>query len=171
MQIPTLHTDRLILRAPQMSDFPAVAEFYASDRARFVGGPAPAELSWRMLATEIGHWTLRGFGRWALEERDTGTFCGIIGLWDPEGWPEPEVGWDVMNGFEGRGYATEAGAAARRYAYDVVGLKTLVSLVAPPNTASAHVARRLGAVYEGDFEHERHGPLQIWRHPAPQDCP
>lgn len=168
MQIPTLHTSRLILRAPQISDFPEFAAFYASDRARFVGGPMTSDNAWRMLATEIGHWTLRGYGRWALEERETGAFCGVAGLWYPAGWPEPEVGWDLMNGFEGRGYATEAGEAARCYAYETVGLPTLISVVAHGNTGSASVARRLGATFERDMVHSRFGQVQVWRHPAPE---
>lgn len=168
--IPTLTTDRLILRAPDARDFAPFAEFYASDRAAFVGGPLSAEQSWRMLAMEIGHWTLRGFGRWTLETKDTGDIVGLVGLFDPEGWPEPEIGWDLYTGFEGRGYATEAGRAARAYAYDILGWPTAISLVKSGNDGSAAVAARLGARPDGHFTHERHGAMAIWRHPAPDDC-
>ncbi|MFC3118814.1 GNAT family N-acetyltransferase [Jhaorihella thermophila] len=131
--IPTLETPRLILRAPRAEDFPPFAEFYASDRASFVGGPLTPEGSWRMLAMEIGHWALKGFGRWIAETRDTGEPVGLIGLFAPEGWPEPEIGWDLFNGHEGRGYATEAALHARAYAYDVLGWQTAISLVKPGN--------------------------------------
>lgn len=169
LSIPTLETDRLILRAPGPQDFAPFADFYASPRANFVGGPLNAELSWRMLAMEIGHWTLKGFGRWIAEAKDGGAPVGMIGLFEPEGWPEPEIGWDLFNGHEGKGYATEAGRAARSYAYDVLGWQTAISLVKPANTGSARVAERLGARHEGDFTHERHGFMQVWRHPAPRD--
>ena len=160
---------RLTLRAPKPGDFPDYAAFYASDRSKFVGGPATAEQSWRMLAGELGHWPLRGYGRWAVEETASGKLAGIIGLWNPEGWPEPEIGWDLMNGFEGKGYATEAALAAREYAYGTLGWTTTISLVSPSNDGSRHVARRMGATYDGMFEHERHGTLEIWRHPPPDD--
>ena len=39
----------------------------------------------------MGHWVIRGFGVWAVEEKATGDFCGIVGLWYPEGWPEREM--------------------------------------------------------------------------------
>lgn len=169
MMIPTLTTTRLTLRAPHQGDFETIAAFYASERARFVGGPATAEQSWRMLATELGHWPLRGYGRWAVEETATGALAGIIGPWYPEGWPEPEIGWDLMNGFEGRGYATEAAFAALSHAYDTLGWPTAISLCNPANTGSRNLARRLGAVQEGHFDHERHGRLEIWRHLAPTD--
>lgn len=168
-QIPTISTPRLTLRAPAIEDFPDFAAFYASDRSKFVGGPATPEQSWRMLAVELGHWPLRGYGRWAVEETATGKFVGVIGLWNPEGWPEAELGWDLMNGFEGKGYATEAALAAREYAYDILGWTTVISLVAPGNDGSRAVAKRIGAAQDGMFDHQRFGPLEVWRHPSPQD--
>ena len=167
MLIPTLTTERLILRAPEACDIAPFAAFYASERSHFVGGPLTAEGSWRMLAMEIGHWTLKGFGRWIAETRNTGEAVGLIGLFEPEGWPEPEIGWDLFNGFEGKGYATEAGHAARAYAYDILGWPTAISLVKPGNDGSAAVAKRLGAYPDGSITHERHGPMYVYRHPAP----
>jgi len=167
MQIPTLTTSRLTLRPLMAADFDVFADFFASDRSKFVGGPVPRELSWRMLAVELGHWSLRGYGRWAVEETASGRFAGVVGPWNPEGWPEPEVGWDLMAGFEGKGYATEAATAALAYVFDTLGWPTAISLVATGNDSSRRVARRLGAAHDGMFEHPRFGLLEIWRHPAP----
>lgn len=166
--IPELQTERLRLRAPCLDDLDALTAFYSSPRSSFVGGPLTKELTWRVLATEIGHWPLRGFGRWAVEERATGALAGIVGLWFPEGFPENELGWDLMDGFEGKGYATEAARAARDYAYDQLGWRTLISLVADGNDASARVAARLGATPDGRFTHVRWGEMSVWRHPAPE---
>jgi len=169
LTIPTLETKRLILRAPTNDDFASLAAFYASDRSKHVGGPATEEQTWRMLACEIGHWSLRGYGRWSVEETATGKLAGLIGPWYPLGWPEPEIGWDLMNGFEGNGYATEAAMASLEYAYESLGWATAISLVSPPNDGSRRVAQRLGATRDGDFTHERHGSLEIWRHLSPAD--
>ncbi|KAJ54715.1 acetyltransferase [Actibacterium mucosum KCTC 23349] len=164
--IPTLTTERLTLRGPDARDIPFLRDFYASDRSKFVGGPKTAEDAWRQLATEIGHWTLCGYGRWIVEA--DGVQVGLIGLWNPEGWPEPEIGWDLFDGAEGKGYATEAARAARDYAYGTLGWSTAISLVAPGNDGSARVAERLGAVKETEFDHAKFGPLTIYRHPAPE---
>ena len=169
VSIPTLTTERLILRAPEARDFAPFAAFYAGPRAQFVGGPLDAEAAWRMLAMEIGHWTLKGFGRWTVETRGNGEIVGMVGLFEPEGWPEPEIGWDLFNGFEGKGYATEAGLAARAYAYDVLGWDTAISLVKDGNETSAAVAKRMGAIADGEFTHDRHGHMFIYRHPAPSE--
>jgi hypothetical protein len=45
------------------------------------------------MALFIGHWQLRGYGWWAVEDRRTGDFLGRIGLYNPEGWPGIEIGW------------------------------------------------------------------------------
>ena len=165
--IPTLETERLTMRGPSLVDLDVMAEFYASDRSGFVGGPQSRELTWRTLAQEVGHWTLQGFGRWALVEKDTGATVGIVGLWHPEGFPERELGWDLFNGATGKGYATEAAQAARGYAYDTLGWETVTSLIANGNHASEAVATRLGARYDYDFTHERYGPMRVFRHPGP----
>jgi len=168
MTLPIIETDRLRLRGLCEADFPAIAEFYKSDRSSFVGGPASEEQSWRFLAGEIGHWALRGYGRWGVEEKSSGKLAGVVGPWNPHGWPEAELGWDLMNGFEGKGYATEAALASRDYVYNMLGWKTVISLVALGNHGSAALAKRMGCVAEGIFTHERHGDLEIYRHPAPE---
>ncbi len=168
IDIPVLRTERLTLRAPAEADFPAIADFYASDRSRHVGGPQTAEQAWRTFAGELGHWALRGYGRWAVEIAETGDFIGMIGLWNPKGWPEEELGWDLMNGFEGKGYAGEAALAARRYAYEHLGWPALMSLIRHENAKSIALAERMGAAYEADYTHERHGHMGIWRHPGPE---
>ena len=136
--IPTLETKRLILRAPGPQDFEPFAEFYASPRAKFVGGPLTAEGAWRMLAMEIGHWTMKGFGRWTVTRKDddTDTAIGMVGLFEPEGWPEPEIGWDLFTGAEGKGYATEAGRAANRRVEIQISPLRATSSVEQGNTAS-----------------------------------
>lgn len=165
---PIVETDRLRLRAPELRDAEAHAAFFASERAKFVGGPIPAERAWRVLAQEAGHWVLKGYGRWIVEEKATDTAIGVIGLWQPLGFPENELGWDLYEGATGKGYATEAARAARAFAYDTLGWTTLTSMIDPNNTASAAVATRLGAAYDYDFTHENFGPVQIWRHPGPE---
>ncbi|SEO01078.1 Protein N-acetyltransferase, RimJ/RimL family [Salinihabitans flavidus] len=164
---PVLETERLILRLPREDDFEAEAKFFASDASRFVGGPKRPDETWRALASLIGHWHIRGYGFWALEEKGTGTYLGRVGLWYPHGWPEPEISWTLMTHATGKGYATEAALAARAHAYDVLGWSTAISLIDPANTASEALARRLGAAFETTYEHPAFGTMYIWRHPGP----
>ncbi len=91
MDIPTLETDRLILRAFRADDIDAYAVMVAHPEvAKFIsvaGKPMDRLEAWRHMATAMGHWALRGFGIWALEEKDSGHFVGRTGLYYPETWP------------------------------------------------------------------------------------
>lgn len=164
--IPTLETERLILRAHRESDIETEVAFFASDRSEFVGGPLERPQVWRAVAGILGHWYLRGFGFFAIEEKASGAYVGRAGPWFPDGWPEPEIGWSLMNGFEGKGFAYEAAMAARDYAYKTLGWTTAISLMNPANTRSAKLAERMGAVYEADWTHPTYGHTIYYRHPS-----
>lgn len=167
--IPTLETERLILRAPCEADLDAETAFYASDRAIHVGGPLPREQVWRMLAAFLGHWVMRGYGFWGITDKASGEYLGRTGLWFPEGWPEREIGWSLMEGAEGRGVALEAATAAREYAYSTLGWDSAISLIAPGNSRSVALAERLGARFDYDYDHPRFGKTLVYRHPSPQE--
>lgn len=165
--IPTLTTDRLTLRAPAPQDLQAFAAFYASNAARFVGGPMTEAETWRYMCQVLGHWALRGYGRWIVTLKDDDTAIGLVGLHNPLDWPEAEVGWYIWSG-NGNGYAAEAGRAARDHAYGTLGWCTIVSMIAKGNDASVGVAKSLGAEREDDFHHPVYGKMAVYRHPAPE---
>lgn len=149
--IPELETERLRLRAIRLDDLDGFARMYADPEVmRFLenGLPLDRAAAFRSMSVHLGHWQLRGYGQWALEERATGAFVGRAGLWQPEGWPGLEVGWALERGAWGHGYATEAGRAAIGYAFDVLGADEVISVIRPANTGSIRVAERLGETYQ-----------------------
>lgn len=153
--IPELETERLRLRALRLDDLDAYARMYGDPEVmRFMenGVPLDRAAAFRSMALHLGHWQLRGYGQWALEERATGAFVGRAGLWQPEGWPGLEVGWILERGAWGNGYATEAGAAAIGYAFEVLEADAVISLIMPENVGSIRVAERLGERYERDVQ-------------------
>ena len=169
LHIPTLETERFRLRVPVASDLPAYTDFCASPRASHVGGPFNAWQAHERLAAIVGHWQLHGFGRWLVADRTTDEPLGVVGLMHPPDWPEPEIAWSLFDAAEGRGVAFEAAMCARSYAYATLGWPRVISCVAPTNTRSIALARRMGAVHESDFDHPEIGPLQVWRHLSPKE--
>jgi len=108
--------------------------------------------TWRAIAASLGHWVLRGYGQWVVEEGDTGAVCGRAGLYNPEGWPGLEVGYALARDHWGKGYATEAAGRALRYAFEVLGVETAQSLILPENRRSIRVAERLGGIRDGSVD-------------------
>jgi ribosomal-protein-alanine N-acetyltransferase len=170
LDIPTLETGRLRLRAPKPEDFEAYAAFRVSDRARYVGGPYSRDEAVLQFAELTDHWQKRGYGRWLVADPETDAPLGVVGLFFPDDWPEPEIAWAVFEAAEGRGVALEAARAARAYAYDTLGWTTVISMIVDGNDRSVRLARRLGARYERDFVHPELGAMQIWRHPGPEEA-
>ena len=165
---PVLETARLILRAPQAGDVAPGMAFLQSDRARFVGGPVPADKAWRAMGHVIGHWVMRGWGLFIVTRKDTGAPVGTAGPWRPEGWPEAEIGWTVWrDADEGRGYAAEAARAAIGHAFGALGWETAVSYIDPDNARSIALADRLGAVHDPAAAAPEPGTL-VFRHPRPE---
>lgn len=167
IHIPTLTTERLNLRAPKMSDFDTYAAFRESDRALGLGGPYTRTQSFDQLCEVLGHWALRGFGRWMVADKKTDQPLGVVGVFHPEDWPEPEIAWTVFAQAEGRGIAAEAAIAARAYAYGTLGWTTVMSLITPDNARSIKLAERIGAKFESIYAHPTIGDMHLYRHPAP----
>lgn len=168
---PTLLTDRLRLRLAKPSDLDAYIEFRGSERSRTTGGPYDAPTAFSQLSSIVGHWQIRGFGRFIVADRNSDEPLGVVGPYHPLDWPEPEIAWTVFGNAEGKGIAYEAAQAALGYAYHGLGWTTAMSAINAGNDRSAALAERLGATCESTFEHPTFGPLNIWRHRGPDAYP
>ncbi|MDP3338961.1 GNAT family N-acetyltransferase [Frigidibacter sp.] len=164
MTAPTLHTARLTLRPIVAADFPAYAALMGSSRAAGMGGPFDTFRAWGVFCHDVACWALYGHGGLMIERNDTGATIGQVGLNAGPLFPEPELGWLLYDGSEGQGFATEAAARLRDWAFETLPLGSLVSYTDPDNHASIAVARRLGALL--DPEAPRQDPEDlVWRHP------
>ncbi len=165
MKIPIIETERLVLREfRQETDFEPYANFYASDLTRFYGGPLDRSAAWRAAAAMMGHWVIRGYGAWAVEEKATGDFCGMVGLWYPEGWPEREITWAIIADKQGKGFAAEAALRSRAYAYDTLKWDNVFSCISAENTASIRLAKKLGATQHREVVSAARGTVLVFKH-------
>jgi len=111
--IPTLTTERLFLRPPVVGDFPAYALLLSSPRANYMGGPYAQRAAWGLFCHDVACWELFGHGGLMIDLRTTGECVGQVGINHGPLFPEKELGWQLYEGHEGRGYATEAAMAMR----------------------------------------------------------
>jgi RimJ/RimL family protein N-acetyltransferase len=152
--VPVLRTERLLMRGFTQHDFEPFATIVSDPEVvRYLddGAPISREDCWRGMALFMGHWSLRGYGWWGVEDRRTGAFLGRIGLYYPEGWPCIEIGWLLRRDVWGAGLATEGAIAALDFAFDVVGARHVISLIDPRNTRSIRVAEKIGEQYESEM--------------------
>lgn len=152
---------------PRLDDFEHRAAFHASDRSVWEGGPVSRGKARRIWASEVGQWLSTGYGPFSVDDSATGAHADEVGIYEPEGYPEPELGWFVVPEAEGKGYAFEAAWAARDHAYAKMGLGPLANLIDPDNIRSVTTAKRLGAEVDGFFD-EDGKTLHIYRHPKPE---
>ncbi|MBM3583038.1 MAG: GNAT family N-acetyltransferase [Alphaproteobacteria bacterium] len=147
----TLESPRLRLRPFTEADFDAYAVMSADPEVmRYIadGSTLDRETAWRQIAMFLGHWSLRGYGLFALEPKAGGAMIGFAKLWHPKGWPGVEFGWRLARAAWGHGYATEAATVARDWAFGALGLAHLVSVIDQANARSIAVAGRLGGAFE-----------------------
>lgn len=148
MSAPVLETERLRLRGWRENDLDPFAEMMADvEVARFLTAdrrPLDRHAAWRSMAIFAGHWALKGYGLFVVEEKASGAFVGRVGPWEPEGWYGFEVGWGLMRRSWGKGYATEAAKAAGDWAFAAFDLPRVISVIHVDNRASQRVAQRLG---------------------------
>ncbi|MEX0284414.1 MAG: GNAT family N-acetyltransferase [Paracoccaceae bacterium] len=151
-QIPTLETNRLLLRGHELSDFPDSAAMWADPVVvkHISGVPTPPELAWARFLRYAGHWQHLGFGYWVVTSKADGTFLGEVGFADyhrdttPSLKGKPEAGWVLATAAHGQGYATEAVAAILAWADDNLECSHTCAMFDPTHAASIHVARKLG---------------------------
>jgi len=120
LQVPGIEAERLRLRGQSLEDFPFFLEMWKTPEVtRYIGGkPRGEEETWTKFLRMLGHWSVMGYGYWAVEEKSTAALVGEVGFGDfkremtPSIKGEPEIGWVFTPSANGKGYATEATMAA-----------------------------------------------------------
>lgn len=152
LNIPTLETERLVLRAHCEADFePMLADWQDPAVLHYIHAqPLTRQDAWGRFLKNIGSWAVQGLGMWAVAEKATGRYAGTLGIFDIRRELTPsvagmlEAGWMVSARCHGKGYATEAMRAGLAWADVAFGYRAMFCIVSPGNTASIRVAEKCG---------------------------
>ncbi|HEX5808368.1 MAG TPA: GNAT family N-acetyltransferase [Anaerolineales bacterium] len=158
-----LETERLILRPMLQTDFEALHLIFtdANVMAAFNHPLFTGEQMQRWLQRNLDHQNEFGYGLFSVILKETGELIGDCGLEQMEDQEAAELGYDLRSDFWNRGYATEAAIAVRDYAFDVLCLPRLISLIRVGNLASKRVAEKVGMTLAEEFT--RYG-IQYWKY-------
>ena len=160
-----LITERLRLRQWCDDDYAAFAALNADPEVcTFLGPPLTSAQSDAMAARLQDAIASRGWGWWAVEVAGGAPFIGFVGLTpiaiESHFTPATEIGWRLARAHWGKGYATEAAAAAMAFGFEQLGLEEVVSFTTVANARSRRVMERLGMTRDpqDDFDHPRLAP-------------
>ena len=141
-----LETKRLFLRPMLQTDLDALLLIFTDSKvmASFNHPPFTHEQMQRWLQRNLDHQQTFGYGLFSVILKETGELIGDCGLEQMEDQGAAELGYDFRSDFWNQGYATEAASAVRDYAFYVLHLPQLISLICVGNLASKRVAEKVG---------------------------
>jgi [ribosomal protein S5]-alanine N-acetyltransferase len=153
-----IDTPRLHLREFTDTDFPSLFALVSNPEVmRFSEGLEDEPTARARLKSFIHSYRVRGYGKWAVEEKSTGQLIGYCGFGTEEidGVMMPELGYRLLPEYWGSGLATEAAMACSQYAEDHHCFPRYLGFTHPGNTGSQNVLRKVGLIYVG--ERQYHG--------------
>lgn len=160
---PQLETKRLHLRPMLETDVDSLYLIFTDPKvmAAFNHPLFTREQMERWLKRNLNHQKEFGYGLFSVIHKGTGELIGDCGLEQMEDMGAAELGYDFRSEFWNQGYATEAAIAVRDYAFDVLRLPQLISLIRVGNLASKRVAEKTGMKLLKEFE--RYG-IHYWKY-------
>lgn len=154
-EVPTIHTERLILRPFTLEDIaPSYEMNLDAEVSRYTGDGgivSLAEIERRITENVFGDYEKWGFGRFAVEVKNSPSFIGFAGLKYLPDLDEVDLGYRLMREYWGQGFATEASQACIEFGFETLGLQRIIGMVLPENAASVHILLKLGFVFEKAF--------------------
>jgi ribosomal-protein-alanine N-acetyltransferase len=144
-----LQTSRLHIRELTMNDEEALKEFTADPEAmRFFTmiDTKDPKASTQWIERQLKRYEDTGMGLWALIDKQSGSYVGQCGLLvqEVDETTELEIGYNLLTRCRGNGYASEAAAACREYAFKNKLAPSLISIIHVDNVNSQRVAVRNG---------------------------
>lgn len=151
-QLPTLKTDRLVLRPFLLSDA-ATVQRLAGDRAvadttLSIPHPYADGMAEQWIATHEGAWTRHEMATFAVTEPDAG-LVGAVSLRIELAHRRAELGYWIGVPYWGLGYATEAARAVVTFGFDKLSMQRIYAQHFLRNPASGRVMAKIGMQFEG----------------------
>jgi ribosomal-protein-alanine N-acetyltransferase len=150
-----LETENLLFRPLTLDDLDDLAVLYADPEVmRFLGGPRSRDEVQRVLNRYMREYQIYGHSFFATILKSDQRFIGQCGLLhqEVEEQQEVELGYVLAKTYWQHGLAVEGIAALKDYGLQQLGFPRVISLIPPDNTASIHIAEKVGMQYERDVQ-------------------
>lgn len=142
LKVPEIvESDRLIYRRISLSDYEYLCRLYANPKVMpFIGkGVRTREETWKILFGYVKDWQEKGFGPWAVFDKESGEFIGRSGVYLHQRYPAVQIGFVFSDDYWNRGLGTEAGKASLAFGFNQVKCQQIVAFVRLENVASRKI--------------------------------
>lgn len=143
-----IETERLVMRPLTVDDAPFYLQLVNEPSfIENIGDKGVRTLDEARNAIVTGPMAMQqglGYSLMLVLQKSDGAAIGMCGLIKRDILPDTDIGYAYLPAYWGRGYAYEAAAAVVSFARDAIGLKRLLGIVAPHNTASNQLLKKLG---------------------------
>lgn len=147
-----IDSDSFAMQPLQASDLDALAAIWSDPEVtQFLpcrGVPISREQTERSLQSFLDHWRQRGYGVWAIVEKNSSQMVGYCGLRYLDELNEVEVLYGLARSCWGKGMTTKAVKATVFYGFNATKMNKLIVMTLPDNFASRRVAEKVGFQYE-----------------------
>jgi RimJ/RimL family protein N-acetyltransferase len=135
----------------------------------FDSAPFDQQQMSKWLQRNLDHQAEHGFGLFSVILKTNGFLIGDCGLevMELDSSQIVELGYDFRSDYWNQGFATEAATAVRDYAFNVLNLPQLISLIRIGNIPSQRVAEKIGMLRISEFT--RYG-YQYWKYGLERDA-
>ncbi|MTI01110.1 GNAT family N-acetyltransferase [Roseibium sp. RKSG952] len=158
---------RLIFRAPTTADSRFILKLMNQpDYHEFIGDRGVRTLSDAEVYVReklAPPFMKKGFGLWLVIDPVIGDPIGFCGLVDREHLDCPDLGYALLDEYQGKGYATEAARAVLSFSQTQLGMTRLLAVTSPHNAKSASVLTKAGFTFSGNTAFPPNGdPVHLY---------
>ena len=152
-ELPTLTTERLILRPYSPADAPELQKLigdYAIALTTRIPYPYEDGMAEEWIGQQPESYVKREAVNFAITHRREGFLIGGTGLNSISRQAErAELGYWIGTPYWGQGYGTEAARAVVRYGFETLGLNRIYAYHTARNPASGRIMQKVGMMHEG----------------------
>ncbi|MBG9587608.1 GNAT family N-acetyltransferase [Cytobacillus firmus] len=153
LDLPTIETERLILRKVRIEDVPDIYE-YTSDRliSKYTPWDYHNNINFTMKFVDnlIENYKNDTESDWVIELKEEKKVIGLCGFvrWDKK-HHRIEIAYSLSRTYWHKGFATEAIKSLIGFGFEQMNINRLEAKVHPQNIASIRVLEKIGFIFEG----------------------
>ncbi|MFC3159934.1 Protein N-acetyltransferase, RimJ/RimL family [Chryseobacterium arachidis] len=145
-------TERLILRPISLEDGEFILDLYNRPKfIKFIGDrnlKTVADAENYIQNRFLPQMERLGFGNYLMITKDENQKVGAVGIFEREGLDVVDIGFSLLDEFEGKGYAYEAAIKVKSIGMNDFGLKKISAITTKDNFSSQKLIEKLGLKFQ-----------------------